>query len=65
MQGDGSVKEVPGFSLGTSSYIPVAGRFSMLDMRSGKTSINNKNDESGNHAKKLVLNVDYTFDGGL
>ncbi|MDR3219159.1 MAG: TonB-dependent receptor [Dysgonamonadaceae bacterium] len=63
--GDGSVKEVPGFSLGTSSYIPVEGRFQMLDMRSGKISDVGINDESKNKGHELMLNFDYTFDNGF
>lgn len=63
--GDGSVKEVPGFSLGTSSYTPIDGRFRTLDMRSGKVSDVGLNDESQNHGNELMLNSNYTFDNGL
>lgn len=63
--GDGSVKEVPGAPLGTSSYVPVEGRFRMLDMRTGKVSEVGINDESQNHANELMMNLDYTFDNGL
>lgn len=63
--GDGSVKEVPGFSLGTSSYSPIEGRYRTLDMRSGKVSEVGLNDESQNKGNELMLNMDYTFDNGL
>ena len=63
--GDGSIKEVPGFSLGTSSYTPVEGRFNTLDMRNGNKSNVGLNDESQNHANELMLNANYTFDSGL
>ncbi|MCD8031593.1 MAG: TonB-dependent receptor [Bacteroides sp.] len=63
--GDGSVKEVPGFSLGTSSYLPVGGRFRMLDMRTGKETEVGLNDESANRGQELMLNLDYTFRSGL
>lgn len=63
--GDGSVEEVPGFSLGTSSYTPVEGRFNTLDMLSGKVRNVGLNDESKNHANELMLNANYNFDDGL
>lgn len=63
--GDGSVREVPGFSLGTSSYSPIGGRYNMLDMRSGKVSDVGLNDESQNKGNELMLNMDYTFESGL
>ena len=63
--GDGSIKEVPGFSLGTSSYTPIDGRFNTLDMRNGTKSNVGLNDQSQNHANELMLNADYTFDSGL
>lgn len=33
--GDGSVQEIPGFHLGTSSYLPDAGSIPYMDMRTG------------------------------
>lgn len=63
--GDGSVREVPGFSLGTSSYSPIGGRYNMLDMCSGKVSEVGLNDESQNKGNELMLNMDYTFENGL
>lgn len=63
--GDGSVKEVPGFSLGTSSYSPIEGRYRTLDMRSGKVSDVGLNDESQNRGNELMLNMNYAFDNGL
>lgn len=63
--GDGSVKEVPGFSLGTSSYMPIDGRFQTMDMRSGKVSDVGVNDESQNRANELMLNMDYKFNNDL
>ncbi len=62
--GDGSVKEVAGFGLGTSSYISVAGRFTMMDMRTGEIKEVGINDESKNRANELMLNMDYRFAGG-
>jgi len=63
--GDGSVQEVPGFSLGTSSYSPIAGRYTTMDLRNGKVAEVGLNDESQNHGNELMLNMDYTFDSGL
>lgn len=63
--GDGSVKEIPGFSLGTSSYSPIEGRYTTMDIRNGRTSEVGLNDESQNHGNELMLNMDYTFSNGL
>ncbi len=35
-KGDGGVKEIPGFSLGTSSYAPAGGEFQYMDIMDGK-----------------------------
>lgn len=63
--GDGSVKEIPGFSLGTNSYVPIEGRFDMMDMRNGQVSNVGLNDESQNRANEVMLNMDYRFDNGI
>lgn len=34
--GDGSVKEIPGFGLGTSSYLPNVSDMVYMDMRTGE-----------------------------
>ena len=36
--GDGSVREVPGFALGTTSYAPVGGEFKYMDVMDGKSN---------------------------
>lgn len=62
--GDGSVHEVPGFSLGTDSYLPRDGQVAMLDMLTGEQSTKNILDESGNHSNELMLNANYQFNKG-
>lgn len=63
--GDGSVKELPGFKLGTSSYAPEGGRFTYMDVMDGKLKSGRFGDFTGNFANEIALISDYTFDNGL
>lgn len=63
--GDGSVKELPGFKLGTSSYAPEGGRFTYMDVMDGKMKSGRFGDFTGSFANEAVLISDYTFDNGL
>ena len=63
--GDGSVQEIPGFSLGTSSYLPSDGKMEYIDMITGEKHKTKLNDEAGNNAHDISLMSDYTFDNGL
>lgn len=63
--GDGSVQQVPGFNLGTSSYLPTDGKMEYMDMITGEKHQTKLNDEAKNKAHDISLMSDYTFDNGL
>lgn len=63
--GDGSVKEIPGFSLGTSSYLPTTGEMAYRDMRTGELKETNLYDATLNKGNQLTLLNTYTWDNGL
>lgn len=63
--GDGSVKEIPGFQLGTSSYLPVNGEMLYLDMRTGKLKKTNLYDASLNKGNQISLHHAYKWENGL
>ena len=62
--GDGSVKELDGFKLGTSSYAPAGGTFTYMDILDGKMKTGRFGDFTGNKAHELALLYDYRFAGG-
>lgn len=59
--GDGSVKEMPGFKLGTSSYAPEGGRFEYMDVLDGKIKSGRFGDFTDNKAHEVAMLLDYTF----
>lgn len=63
--GDGSVKEIPGFKLGTSSYAPEGGRFQYMDVMDGKMKSGRFGDFTGNKAHEVAMLFDYTFRNNL
>lgn len=63
--GDGSVKEIPGFKLGTSSYAPEGGRFEYMDVMDGKMKSGRFGDFTGNKAHEVAVLFDYTFHNKL
>lgn len=62
--GDGSVKEIPGFKLGTSSYAPASGEIKYMDVLTGTVKEGNINDFTLNKANEVSLLSDYRFDNG-
>lgn len=62
--GDGSVKELPGFKLGTSSYAPAGGSFTYMDILDGRMKTGRFGDFTGNKSHELALLYDYRFDNG-
>lgn len=62
--GDGSVKELEGFKLGTSSYAPAGGTFTYMDILDGKMKTGRFGDFTGNKAHELALLYDYRFADG-
>ncbi|MDE5701890.1 MAG: TonB-dependent receptor, partial [Bacteroides sp.] len=63
--GDGSVKEIPGFSLGTSSYLPNVGTIPYMDIRTGEVKVTNLYDATASHGNQLTLLHKYRWDNGL
>ena len=63
--GDGSVKEIDGFKLGTNSYVPQSGSFEYMDVKDGKMKTWNLGDGSENRANEIALIADYRFQNDL
>lgn len=63
--GDGSVKEIPGFSLGTSSYLPTIGEMKYRDMRTGELKTTNLYDATLSKGNQATLLHSYRWDNGL
>lgn len=63
--GDGSVKEIPGFHLGTSSYLPNVGKIAYMDVRSGEMREIDLFDAAGSRGNQLTLLNRYKWDNGL
>ncbi len=62
--GDGSVKEIPGFALGTTSYAPIGGEFKYMDVMDGKIKSGRWGDFTNNMAHDITALFDYTFGNG-
>ena len=62
--GDGSVKEIPGFALGTTSYAPVGGEFKYMDVMDGQIKSGRWGDFTNNQAHEIAVLSDYTFGSG-
>ncbi len=63
--GDGSVKELGGFKLGTMSYGPSNGDMTYMDVMTGKMVDTNLRDMVKNRSHEVALLSDYTFDNGM
>lgn len=59
--GDGSVIEVPGFALGTTSYAPAGGEFEYMDVMDGKMKKGRWGDFTDNLAHDITAHFDYRF----
>lgn len=59
--GDGSVKEIPGFALGTTSYAPIGGEFEYMDVMDGKMKQGRWGDFTDNISHDITLHFDYLF----
>ncbi len=62
--GDGSVKEIPGFSLGTTSYAPVGGEFKYMDIMDGQIKSGRWGDFTNNQAHDITAMFDYSLADG-
>lgn len=63
--GDGSVKEIPGFSLGTSSYLPNVSDIVYMDMRTGEVKSINLYDATASRGNQWTVLHRYKWDNGL
>lgn len=62
--GDGSVREIPGFALGTTSYAPAGGEFRYMDILDGRMKTGRWGDFTDNMAHDVTACLDYAFDNG-
>lgn len=63
--GDGSVKELPGFPLGTTSYGPKNGDIEYMDIMDGQMKKANLKDLTHNRSHEVALLTDYACDNGM
>ncbi|MDO5570873.1 MAG: TonB-dependent receptor [Bacteroidales bacterium] len=63
--GDGSVEQIPGFSLGTSSYLPSNGELVYMDIKTGEIKKTTLNDASKNRGNEISLINTYKWNNGL
>ncbi|MGL4520757.1 MAG: TonB-dependent receptor [Phocaeicola sp.] len=63
--GDGSVEEIPGFSLGTSSYLPNVSDISYMNIRTGEVERISLYDATKSTGNEFSLLNRYNFDNGL
>lgn len=59
--GDGSVRALPNFKLGTNSYAPAGGEYVYMDIMDGKMKTGRFGDCTGNRAHEIALLFDYRF----
>lgn len=63
--GDGSVKEIPGIALGTTSYLPENGEIEYRNIKDGNIVKGKYNDFSKTKAHQVSLISEYNFDNGI
>lgn len=63
--GDGSVKEIPGISLGTTSYLPESGEIQYRNIKDGSIVKGKYNDFSKTKANQISLLCEYNFDNDI
>lgn len=59
--GDGSVRALSNFKLGTDSYAPAGGEYVYMDIMDGKMKTGRFGDCTGNRAHEIALLFDYRF----
>lgn len=64
-KGDGSVEEIPGISLGTTSYLPESGEIEYRNIKDGNIVKGKYNDFSKTKANQISLLSEYNFDNGI
>lgn len=63
--GDGSVKEIPGFGLGTSSYLPNVSDIVYMDMCTGEVKKTSLYDATASRGNQWTILHRYKWDNGL
>ncbi|MBL4561451.1 MAG: TonB-dependent receptor [Labilibaculum sp.] len=63
--GDGGVDEIPGFKIGRDSYVPIDGRITYMDTRTGEERSASYYDVSSNKANEVALYFDYKLGNGV
>ena len=63
--GDGSVKEIPGINLGTTSYLPENGEIEYKSIKDGSLVKGKYSDFTHTKAQQVSLLSEYLFDSGL
>lgn len=63
--GDGSVKEIEGFPLGTTSYAPECGTFKYMDVMDGKIKSGKWGDFTTTDSHEITALFDYTLENGM
>ena len=64
-KGDGSIEEIPGFKLGTTSYLPDVSNIPYMDIRTGEMRITSLYDAPENKANQITVLNRYKWDNGL
>ncbi|QZT36079.1 hypothetical protein K5X82_12390 [Halosquirtibacter xylanolyticus] len=64
-KGDGEVEEIPGLSLGTTSYLSSDGKIEYVDVRNGKLIQGQYDDFCNTEANEGTVMLDYNFDSGI
>ena len=62
--GNGSVQEIPDFSLGTTSYAPAGGEFHYMDIMDGQMKTAQWGDFTNNQSHDITALFDYNFTNG-
>lgn len=63
--GDGSVKEIPGIALGTTSYLPENGEIAYRKIKDGSMVTGKYSDFSKTRANQVSLLTEYLFENGI
>lgn len=63
--GDGSVKEMEGFSLGHDAYMPADGKMTYMDIETGELVHTNFADKSTSYTSEYFVLSKYDWDNGL
>ena len=64
-EGDGKIKEIPGFKLGTTSYLPNVSNITYMDIRSGEMKTTSLYDAPISRGNQISILNRYKWDNGL